>query len=73
MLIFGVAQSNFAMEWGLGFTIKCWVKEAKCQGVVGGFMVIQMEMEEFHVLLSLTFLCLTIDSPLKKPPPPVPK
>lgn len=36
-------------------------------------MVIQMEMEEFHVLLSLTFLCLTIDSPLKKPPPPVPK
>lgn len=58
MLIFGVAQSNFAMEWGLGFTIKCWVKEAKCQGVVGGFMVIQMEMEEFHVLLSLTFLCL---------------
>lgn len=59
MLIFGVAKSNFAMEWGLGVTIKRWVKEAKCQGIVGGFMVIQMEIEEFHVL-SLTFLYVSI-------------
>lgn len=72
MLIFGVAKSSFAMEWGFGVTVKHWVKKAKCQGIVGGFMVIQMEMEKFNILLSLTILHLTISSALKKPPPPVP-
>lgn len=67
MLTFGVAKSNFAMECGFGVTVKHWVKKAKCQGIVGGFMVIQMEMEKFNILLSLTILHLTINSALKKP------
>lgn len=53
MLIFRMAKSNFTVEWSFAVTIKCWAKEAKCQGIAGGFTVIQMEREELHVL-SLT-------------------
>jgi len=45
MLIFRVAKSSFAMQWGFGVTAKCWAKKAKHQGIVGGFTVIQIEKE----------------------------
>lgn len=73
MLIFGVAKPSFTMEWGFGVTIKWRVKEAKCQVIVAGYMLIRMEKEEFHGFLSLTLLHLTINSTLKTPPLPVPK
>lgn len=60
MLIFRMAKSNFTVEWSFAVTIKCWAKKAKCQGIAGGFTVIQMEREELHVL-SLTTV--------KEPPP----
>lgn len=31
-----------------------WAKEAKCQGIAGSFTVIEIEMEELHVLLLTT-------------------
>lgn len=59
MLTFQVAKSNFPAERGSGVALKCWVKKAKCQVVMGGFTAMQMEREEFHVLLLISFLHLT--------------
>lgn len=64
MLTFQVAKSSFPAERGSGVALKCWVKEAKCQVVTGGFTAMFFSWYRSSIWLRInlrTSLCPQID------------